>query len=495
MYFRMKNKLRLSVALMIITILVITAFQLYWLRKTYLEEGRNLTIQTNIFFRESVYELQAFKLKLDSNVRFRHTIDGNMSSMISIVRSKIEDSARKTPGTAFFVEMDTRVRDTPTQMEPAKRTFMRRSAPGDLFDVLIGVDSLQDSLKVAEIQAAYQRILKQQNISIPFSITRSVTRVRRPPGPPDPESNKITVGITKPITYTLELQGKHLYLLNKIKSQIIVSIFLIAVTTLSFLFLFRNLQRQRRLTQMKNDFISNITHELKTPIATVNVAIEALRDFGGVEDPVRTKEYLDISAAELQRLSLLVDKVLKLSMFESKAINLKKEYFDLKELVEEVLRIMRLQFDKNKASVSLETNGDNFTIHADRLHITSVLFNLLDNALKYSRENPVIKLELISHAEHVELKVSDNGIGIAKEYRGKVFDKFFRVPTGDKHNIKGYGLGLSYVSEVVKSHIGFIYVESELEKGSTFFVNLPFKEASVINYGGGRKAFREVFRL
>ena len=246
---------------------------------------------------------------------------------------------------------------------------------------------------------------------------------------------------------------------------------------------------------MKDEFISNITHELKTPIATVTVAVEALRNFGGIQSAERTKEYLDISAAELQRLSLLVDKVLKLSVFENKEIELKKEWFDCKQLVEDVINTMKLQFEKTNARVRFETEGENFKIEADKLHITSVIYNLLDNALKYSKEDPQIDVCLQSKAEHIELSVKDNGIGIAGEYKEKIFDKFFRVPSGDHHNTKGYGLGLSYVSHIAKRHQGSITVESELGKGSKFTVYFPYKESDVIDYGNNRKIIKKAFKL
>ncbi len=224
---------------------------------------------------------------------------------------------------------------------------------------------------------------------------------------------------------------------------------------------------------MKNEFISNVTHELKTPIATVGVAIEALKNFNAIHDPERTREYLDISQNELQRLSLLVDKVLKLSMFEKKEMELKKEQFDCRQLVQEVMNSMRLQFEKYHARAHLHTEGENYIVEADKLHITSVIYNLLDNALKYSRENPVIDVFVRANSENIEISVRDNGIGIESAYKEKIFDKFFRVPTGDKHNIKGYGLGLSYVAEVIRRHHGNVRVESELGKGSTFTARFP----------------------
>jgi len=170
---------------------------------------------------------------------------------------------------------------------------------------------------------------------------------------------------------------------------------------------------------------------------------------------------------------MLVDKVLKLSMFENKDIELQYEEIDLEKLVEDVIHSMRLQFEKQKATISFKTFGPDFMITADRMHITSVIYNLIDNALKYSQANPTIKIEMVSISNDLQLSVSDNGIGISAYYTSKIFEKFFRVPSGNHHNIKGYGLGLSYVAEVVRKHNGTIDLETELGKGSRFIIKLP----------------------
>jgi two-component system phosphate regulon sensor histidine kinase PhoR len=330
--------------------------------------------------------------------------------------------------------------------------------------------SLKDSVTVKEITNAYTVRLKQEKMrGLSFAINRVDSNYANSNNPYD-----VTIGFARPITYHLSIENEIGYLLKKLTLPLLFSIFLVGITVISFALLYRNLIKQRRLADLKNEFISNITHELKTPIATVGVAIEALKNFNAIHDPQRTKEYLDISQNELQRLGLLVDKVLKLSMFEKKEMELKKEQFDCKQLTEEVMSSMKLQFEKYRAKVKLYTKGNNFIVEADKLHITSVIYNLLDNALKYSKENPVIDVGLKSYPEYLEFSVSDNGIGIAHAYKGKVFDKFFRVPTGDRHNIKGYGLGLSYVSEVLKRHHGNVVVESELGKGSTFTARFPY---------------------
>jgi two-component system phosphate regulon sensor histidine kinase PhoR len=238
---------------------------------------------------------------------------------------------------------------------------------------------------------------------------------------------------------------------------------------------YQSLQKQRRLTQLKNDFISNVTHELKTPITTVGVAIEALSNFNALNDPARTKEYLQISKYELDRLSLLVDKVLKMSLFEKKEPELKLEVFDIKALVSEVLNSMKIQFEKRSAEVDFDTRGQDFSIEADRIHLTSVIFNLIDNALKYSQDSPKLQVAISQEAESLQISVADKGIGIAPEFLDKIFEKFFRISSGDQHNTKGYGLGLSYVASVVKKHHGNIAVNSQPQEGTKFTITLPKK--------------------
>src|SRR4029078_11588681 len=235
---------------------------------------------------------------------------------------------------------------------------------------LYRVDSLaiDDSVTIKEVTEAYAKRLQDEDLNINFKVARLDSVY------PD-RPNAVTVGLTKPSTYTFSMQNTLGYMLGKLKLPILFSILLLGVTIAAFVMLYRNMIKQHRLSALKNEFISNITHELKTPIATVGVAIEALKNFNALEDPRRTREYLDISQNELQRLNLLVDKVLKLSVFENKAIELKKEIFDLRQLTEEIMNSMKLQFEKYRANVSLNAEGGNYSLEADKLHITSVIYN------------------------------------------------------------------------------------------------------------------------
>ena len=337
--------------------------------------------------------------------------------------------------------------------------------------------AVADSLSIKDLDSAYAVSLKKSGIDLIFTTKTGLfdsLHLKDTVSSNFYRTSIATVGFTQPKWYQAKFDNPTVFLFIKILPQAFLSLLLISFITIAFIFLYRNLVAQQKLAIFKNEFISNITHELKTPIATVNVAIEALRNFNALQNPERTKEYLAISSAEMQRLGLLVEKVLKLSMFESDKIVLNKEWFNLKLLVEEILDSIKIQFDKKNAIIKFNTSLQELFIEADKLHISSVLYNLLDNALKYSSNNAVVKLYLSMPANHlVELRIIDNGIGIAKQFQHKIFDKFFRVPTGDVHNIKGYGLGLSYVNHIIRQHNGSISVKSELGKGSEFTVLLP----------------------
>ncbi len=263
------------------------------------------------------------------------------------------------------------------------------------------------------------------------------------------------------------------HLIRQMAYEIAFSLLLIGLTLLAFVFTYRSLRRQRRLALLRNDLISNITHELKTPIATVGVALEALSNFDAAADPAKSAEYLEISRNELDRLALLVDKVLKTSVQEGKEMQMTFEPVDLKELVEGILRSMQLQFGKMAAQVNFTCQDPSVAVRGDRVHLTSVIYNLLDNALKYGGAKPTIDIGLSSAEDTQRLVIADHGIGIAAEYQPQIFDKFFRVPNANVHNAKGYGLGLSYVAQVIDEHQGSIDVQSRPGHGTTFTIALP----------------------
>lgn len=473
---------------MAISILAIAAFQYYWLSKAYEREERTLEMRTNFMFRDAVRSVQASKLKLDRFVDTTKTspfiLQQNkagrvrlitprqkMESMLDVVMNKVKDSNGR------MIVLSQKISDS---LHLIDRNFPGRR--DRMMQFLFDIDSLQDSVRIKELDSAFVKRMDEQNFEIPFIINRLETKDRGDSSDHlnakeiMPAFNEVTVGFRNPITYRLTIDNKTSVILKRIAIPVLFSIFLVAFTALSFWLLYRNLLRQNRLGEIKNEFISNITHELKTPIATVSVAIEALRSFNANIDAQRTKEYLDISANELQRLSLLVDKVLKLSMFEKREIDLQYEPLDMRALVQEVASSLRLQLEKHHAQLNISSEG-NTTLEGDRLHLLSVVFNLLDNAIKYSKDAPKIDVAIIGNDTYLNLVIKDSGIGIPEEYKGRIFEKFFRVPTGNLHNAKGYGLGLSYVAHVINRHKGTIDVESIPGDGSKFIISLPKQKA------------------
>jgi len=486
------KKLRWLTGLMGITLLVITGFQMYWLKNSYDREKKTLEIKAQVQFQETVRRLQVTKFKLgmpgDSlhkgkmrmfvtdDIKGDKQLRVNMLpqkteviTLVNSIRDKINDSQMKDmKGPQMMFRTKNGTMFTRRDSIPGRFEERLEINGNNVYRYLSGVDSLQDSLKISEITSAYAKSLKEEKLDVPFTIVRLDSAKFEE----EPDMSHAMVGFSHPVTYELQLGSSFSYLVKKISLPILFSIFLVGVTLLSFVLLYRTLLKQHRLAEIKNEFISNITHELKTPIATVGVAIEALKNFNAIQDPQRTKEYLDISSNELQRLGLLVDKVLKLSMLEKREIELKYEMVDLLSVVNEVATSMRLQLEKYHATLKINTEGDT-NLFADRLHLLSVVFNLLDNSLKYSKGEPQIRINLKGSDHEVELRIADNGIGISPEYKNKVFEKFFRVPSGNTHNTKGYGLGLSYVAHIVAKHHGTVSVESEEGKGTEFIIKLP----------------------
>jgi two-component system phosphate regulon sensor histidine kinase PhoR len=484
------KKLRTAGWLMTISIVLLLLFQAYWLRNAYHDEFRRLKRELAVTFRETVLERQMQELfKANGNARMEPGWEdtspgGVVFKRLDSISFKGRDSVfidSQHPGAHINIMVAT---DSPERrpLRPgflaveADRHFDDEINPGELtvqVPVPMGAGNLDSVAK------NYRNALQDGDIHLAFTLqkkpfdstlkrNRATIQLKRGQG----RKNQFT-RIVESEMIEASFANPFFLIARKMQWQLLFALTMLVVTLGAFIFLFRNLRQQHRLAQLKNDFIANITHELKTPVATVSVAIEALKNFNAINDAKRTKEYLDISSLELQRLNMLVDKVLKLSMFEQNKMELQQEKIDMQKMLADVLSSMKLQFEKQDALISLVCNGEKFLTAGDRMHLQSVLFNLLDNALKYSPSKPQINIELNELPEKLQMKIADNGIGIAPEYRQKVFGKFFRVPHGNIHDIKGYGLGLSYAHEVIQRHKGSIYIESNEGPGTIFIVELP----------------------
>jgi len=258
------------------------------------------------------------------------------------------------------------------------------------------------------------------------------------------------------------------YIFWKMLPQMLFVLILLVITATAFIVTFRSLRSQIKLSTLKDDFISNISHELKTPIATVKVALEALNNYNIIDDPKLSREYLSMATSEMDRLELLATRVLNTSLLDAGKIYLQQETHDLKTMVEETLQNMQPRFRQQEAKVSFTTTGTDFLVNIDRLHMQGVFVNLLDNSLKYKLAPVDINISLIENNGAVQLSLCDNGPGIPEEYLKKVFEKFFRVPNGNAHNTKGHGLGLNYAAQVMRLHNGNIEVNNIATGGCEF---------------------------
>jgi len=254
---------------------------------------------------------------------------------------------------------------------------------------------------------------------------------------------------------------------------LITSLVVVLIMVFSFYYIVANNLKQKKLSEIKNDFISNMTHEFKTPISTISLASEMLGDSSIAQTPDKQKRYLKMIRDENKRLSVLVESILQTSILDKGEFKLKLSEVDVHEIINAALNNTQLLIDQRKGTVHTYLKAQRHILKADRVHLTNIVFNLIDNAIKYTQETPEISVTTYNTAEGIMIQVKDNGIGITRENQRKIFDKFYRVPTGNLHNVKGFGLGLSYVLAVVLKHKGTISVNSEPGKGSTFNVHFP----------------------
>lgn len=284
--------------------------------------------------------------------------------------------------------------------------------------------------------------------------------------PNDPEDKSIFLKLYFPT--------KQDFLISEV-SFIYPSIIFTFILLVTFIIIISITFRQKRLSEMKSDFMNNMTHELKTPVSTISLAAQMLKDGSITKSPEVFKHISGVINDETERLSFQVEKVLQMSLFEKQKATLKMKELDINDVVVTVANTFQIKVEKFGGNLDIDLEATESTINADKMHITNVLFNLLDNAVKYRREDVPLELMIRTWNNNNKLYVSveDNGIGIKKESVKRIFDRFYRVSTGNRHDVKGFGLGLAYVKKIIDDHKGTIKAESELGKGSKFIICLP----------------------
>ncbi|CCH52555.1 two-component system sensor histidine kinase [Fibrisoma limi BUZ 3] len=490
----MKRRIRSIFWLMTICILGINAFQGYWLFTTYQLNRQQFrrTVQ------DAMWQAVQQQRLTDARVLLGHAPPTKgIHSKLFIRRF---EEAGESERVFISQELDTLparfqvLRDSSRRVVVSYRkqpsTRNAPNVPADSLAKRISNLLLLDWAKDAGVDlrtfaATYRSELTQRGIDADFRLDTLTIRPKRArdnvfifkdltavsektdlcttPIPINPVKNLfVQASFTTPTFYLLRRMG---WLLGS-------SVLLLALTTGCFLFMLSTILRQKKLSDVKNDFINNMTHELKTPLATVTAAVEALQHFGALNDPQKTQTYLTVSRDNLQRLSDLVEKVLNLAVEEKKELVLNPEWIRPSELVNQIIGNHQVKADK-PVHFEVDIQPGEEPVRIDRFHTTNAINNLIDNAIKYSKESVTIRITSGKQERVWRLSVQDNGIGIPKSYHQAIFDRFFRVPTGNLHPVKGFGLGLSYVRQVIEKHGGLIDVISEPGVGSEFVLLIP----------------------
>lgn len=266
---------------------------------------------------------------------------------------------------------------------------------------------------------------------------------------------------------------KKQFLISDLIGIALLAILFTAIIIVAYYSALNQLNKQRHISQIKTDFINNMTHEFKTPIATINLALDAIKNPKVIEDKEKVFRYLQMIKDENKRMHAQVENVLQISRLEKRELDITKEVTNINDIVEIAIDHVNLIVEDRQGTINIQLNANQTNVLLNDVHFTSVLVNILENAIKYSPERPIIDVSTENVKNFIIIKIKDQGLGISKASQKKIFDKFYREHTGDIHNVKGHGLGLAYVKRIVDDHHGEVMVESEKGKGSTFIIKLP----------------------
>jgi two-component system, OmpR family, phosphate regulon sensor histidine kinase PhoR len=265
--------------------------------------------------------------------------------------------------------------------------------------------------------------------------------------------------------------------LKDLRWRIATSVLFTIIILAAFYLTVRTMLRQKKLGEIKNDFINNMTHEFKTPIATISLAVDAMRNEKVISDRTKLSYFSGIIKEENQRMNRQVETILKASQLEKQEVDLNLKPVNVHTIIKDVVDNFALQLESKNGKVDLMLNATNDLIEADEVHFSNLVNNLVDNAVKYARDNtpPHIRITTQSGSKYFTFRIEDNGIGMNRDTVKRIFERFYRAHTGNMHNVKGFGLGLSYVKTMVEAHHGEIKAESTLGKGSVFTIDIPLK--------------------
>ena len=497
----MKKNTRYLLILCIAAVAGVFALQLYWVSNYYRINKATFEKEVNLALEDAVKKEFAVRCDTVQQHIFELLMDTTQYSLTVKYDPKkktdiftVADSRNPKDGNSFHSDS---VKVQKGESNLALRTRLARYFAWDIrvselegHFVLYHTQKLggfvlkqtyQYDFDTARLRPILKRLLAERDIHEPFKFYLRVKDSTVNLSHFDPKVSEAYPVISKAfITYKSSAKDHYVramfrnpsgYILSRMGLLFSASVLLIAVVTFSFFYLLRTLHREKRVSAIKNDFIRNITHEFKTPIATVSAAIEALTSFHVLDEPEKTQRYLNHSKNELDRLSLLVDKVLNISLYESQQFDIKPEEINVDGIINTILTQSTHHAQKPVKTSYNNRSGVN-TLYADKLYFQHTVINAIDNAIKYSNNDVNIRVECNIQQGYLILAVMDNGTGISKDNLPYIFENFYRVPS-NHHQVKGHGLGLTYVKSIIEKHKGWCKMESEYGKGSTLYLAWP----------------------
>lgn len=448
--------------------------------------------------REEAYEV--FKSRFSNNpfFNFNNTVDRNWFEdqlayftdsfagtsnqlVFKIDTTYLIDSVN---GSAFKSKLHIQIEDSiEPQIVDAKMQTKKALMNDILKDFFGTTTNIENRVEKNHLQNAIKQSLKQHGIKTPFEFLvkdgfgNTIINSTKNDAQKKGTIYQITLFpsdiFAEPNYLFVHFPNQTKYILSSLGVLTFASIIFVIVIVLCFAYVVNIVFKQKKLSDMKTDFINNMTHELKTPVATISLASEMLRKNDIIENKEKSLRYASIIYDENKRLGQQVEKVLQMAVLDKGDFQLNKTLCDIHAIIHKVVDKLSLQLESTNGKVNLNLTAENSLLEVDEIHFTNIIFNLIDNAIKYSFETPSITITTRNIGSHISITIRDKGIGMSKEAQKRIFEKFYRVPTGNVHNVKGFGLGLSYVKIMVEAHSGNIDVSSELNKGSTFEIILP----------------------
>ncbi|MFN3951576.1 MAG: sensor histidine kinase [Thermaurantimonas sp.] len=478
---KIKN-IKVIVALNSAALVGVILIQLFWIKAA-------LKLSENNLDRDVNEALNRVAEKIDNSEKFRKIIQSlnlQKSNGENEFVESIDEVFGNMPGTSAMGNNGADKTDLAQNFNKSLKKFYQRrlQVVDSVVKELMMTDfftfqSIEDRLDDLNLDSLIQSELSFKNINTPFEFgiyeKQQLTNIRSKKFNPELAEYKTMLFrydvMSPPVWLYLYIPKKKSFLYQSIQWLMVLTFFLILIIVVTFLITLDQMLTQKEISRIKTDFINNMTHEFKTPIATISLATDAMSNPKVLSDPDRLKRYVNMIKDENKRMNQQVEQVLRLALLDKKHLQLRLEAINLHEISEEAVNHMKYQIENRSGTIRVVNHVENPRIFGDREHIKNVIINLLDNAIKYSFDILDIEIEIFMlNQKQTAIAVKDKGIGMSKDVVKKIFDRFYRQTTGNIHDVKGHGLGLSYVSEILRLHNASIQVQSVPNEGSTFTV-------------------------